>query len=65
MPLKKIQTICELDEKKAKKKILYMIINNFSIEELTQLGIHGLKKMVNIEYIKLKKMTKILNLKLT
>jgi hypothetical protein len=62
MLLKEIKIISHLNEKEAKRKILYSIINRYSTEELSKFGSNGLKKMVDLEYFKLHKIAKILNL---
>lgn len=52
---KKAQKIFSLDEKIAKQKILKSIVDRYSLQELSQMGLNGLRKKVNIQYYCLKK----------
>ncbi len=45
-----IKIILKLDEKSAKNKILNVLINFYTANELTRIGPQGLKKKINIEY---------------
>lgn len=48
--------IIKLKETKARSYILNMLIKRYSIEELCEMGVDALKRQVNIEYFKLRKL---------
>ncbi|AWH90782.1 replication protein RepA (plasmid) [Buchnera aphidicola (Melanaphis sacchari)] len=52
---KNAQRIIALDEKEARQKILRALVAKYSINELAQMGHHGLRKQVNISYYYLRK----------
>ncbi|CAL4326051.1 Probable replication-associated protein RepA1 (plasmid) [Buchnera aphidicola (Neophyllaphis podocarpi)] len=47
--------LIELDEKSAKQKILQDLVKRYSIGELVDMGVNGLKKQVSMEYFRIKK----------
>ncbi|CAL4044158.1 plasmid replication initiator RepA [Buchnera aphidicola] len=55
---KKAQNIFSLDEKTARQKILKLIVEKYSLNELSEMGLDGLRKKVNIQYYYLKKIAK-------
>jgi incFII family plasmid replication initiator RepA len=52
---KTAQKIFSLDEKIAKQKILKIIVERYSLSELSDMGLEGLRKKVNIQYYYLRK----------
>jgi len=53
---KKAQHIFKLDEREIKQKILNILVQRYTLIELTAMGSEGLKKQVNIEYYYLRKL---------
>ncbi|WP_216361704.1 plasmid replication initiator RepA [Buchnera aphidicola] len=53
-----IKVISKLDEPSARKKILNTLIKHYTASELTEIGPKGLKKQIDIEYNKLRKLFK-------
>ncbi|CUR53372.1 Probable replication-associated protein RepA1 (plasmid) [Buchnera aphidicola (Tuberolachnus salignus)] len=51
--------ILKLKEKKARSYLLNMLVKRYSIQELSEMGASALKKQVNIEYFKLRKLAKL------
>lgn len=53
---RKAQHIFKMDERKVKQKILNLLVQKYTLTELTTMGSEGLKKKVNIEYYYLRKL---------